>query len=332
MRAPIPSVGGFVISIALGGCGNPPRPATTRAPRPPQAEQAQAPAQAQAPVQAQTQTQTPVDAGSGQTQASACPAGEVAVPATGDGGFMMGRGTGDKDTPHKVILTHPFCIDANEVTAQDFAKCVDAGKCGVPGQGDEWATYKKYPDHPIDLVSWDMSRDYCAWEGKRLPTEAEWEWAASGPDHTKWPWGDSPDPSCDYVDYTPGGAPKWKAGGDVGCGGGGTSPVGSHPKGDKVWPGGAIHDLGGNVWEWVEDSFAAYSSETQTDPLVRQETAIQSIRGGGWNRPDIACGTAFRAAAHYEYQVPALGFRCVRGEPHPTLAPRQKKWPRPKDD
>jgi formylglycine-generating enzyme required for sulfatase activity len=255
-----------------------------------------------------------------------CPDGEIAIPATGDAGFIMGRGKSDQDTPHKVVLTHAFCIDANEVTAGEFEKCVDEGACRVPGTEDEWASYKRHPDQPIDLVDWEKSRQFCAARGKRLPTEAEWEWAASGPDRTRYPWGDTPEPSCDNVDYTPGGAPKWKAGGDVGCDGGGPSPVGTHPLGDKIWPSGRIHDLAGNVFEWTEDSFAPYPSEAQTDPLVRQETAVQAIRGGAWNRPGPAMETAFRAAAWYLYQVPGLGFRCVRGEPHPTPAPRQKKW------
>jgi formylglycine-generating enzyme required for sulfatase activity len=126
------------------------------------------------------------------------------------------------------------------------------------------------------------------------------------------------------VDYTKMGAPKWMAGGDIGCGGGGPSPVGSHPKGDRVWPGGAIHDLAGNVWEWTEDSFAPLLKDFQTDPVVRNTTGSHVIRGGGWNRSYAAMAVTYRGAAHYDYQVPALGFRCVRGEALATPSPKHE--------
>jgi serine/threonine-protein kinase len=258
-----------------------------------------------------------------------CEPGEVYIPATGDQGFTMGRGVSlvKGDVPHKVILTHAFCIDANEVSGRDWASCVAAKKCTKNLNVDEWSNYEKFPDRPVSYTDWDQAHGYCEWRGKRLPTEAEWEWAASGPDGTHYPWGNEPEPTCEHADFTHGGAPKWRPSGDVGCQGGGPSEVGAHPKGDKVWPGGHIHDLAGNVWEWVEDSFVpTYPTGTVTDPLVRQESAIHGIRGGAWNRAANSLDTAFRASAHYEYTVPGLGFRCVRGAPHPTPPPRQKKW------
>lgn len=249
---------------------------------------------------------------------SACPEGEVWVPPTGSGGFVMGKGIRGE---HRVVLTHGFCMDANEVTVRDFARCVEAGACKEPWRGDPWSTYPAKLDYPVNMVSWSKAHAFCAWAGKRLPTEAEWEWAATGPKQARYPWGDEPEPSCDYVDYTKFGAPKWEAGGDIGCGGGGPSPVGSHPKGDKVWPGGAIHDLAGNVWEWVEDSFAGYPGEASTDPVARLDVPVHGIRGGGWNRSYAAMVVTYRGAAHYGYQVPALGLRCVRGEPLATPSP-----------
>jgi formylglycine-generating enzyme required for sulfatase activity len=247
-----------------------------------------------------------------------CPDGEVWVPPTSAEGFVMGKGIKGE---HRVVLTHGYCMDAGEVTVRSYAKCVEAGACKEPWRGDPWSTYPSKPDYPVNLVSWTKAHAYCAWSGERLPTEAEWEWAATGADQTRYPWGDEPEPSCDYVDYTKYGAPKWAAGADVGCGGGGPSPVGAHPKGDKIWPGGAIHDLAGNVWEWVEDSFLPYQTDTQTDPVVRQDNAVHALRGGGWNRSYAAMVVTYRGAAHFTYQVPALGFRCVRGEPLSTPSP-----------
>jgi formylglycine-generating enzyme required for sulfatase activity len=249
----------------------------------------------------------------------ACPRHEVTVPATAPEGFVMSRGLKGE---HRVVLTRPFCMDENEVSVRDYAACVDAGACKEPWKGDPYSTYPTKLDDPVNLVSWPKAGAYCAWAGKRLPTEAEWEWAATGPEQYRYPWGNGPEPSCETVDYTKFGAPKWEAGGDIGCGGGGPSPVGSHPKGDRVWPGGALHDLSGNVWEWVEDAYAPLGNDAATDPVVRRDVAVHVIRGGGWNRSYAAMVVTYRGAAHYTYQVPALGFRCVRGNPLATPSPR----------
>jgi formylglycine-generating enzyme required for sulfatase activity len=236
----------------------------------------------------------------------------VWVPPTGAGGFVMGKGL---RAEHVVVLTRGFCIDATEVTVAAYARCVEARACKEPWRGDPYSTYPSKPDLPVNMVSWSKARAYCAWAGGRLPTEAEWEWTATGADQTRYPWGDEPEPSCELVDYTKFGAPKWAAGADVGCGGGGPSAVGTHPKGDKVWPAGAIHDLAGNVWEWVEDSFAPYATGRQVDPVVRTGATVHALRGGGWNRSYAAMVVTYRGAASEGYQVPALGFRCARATP-----------------
>ena len=256
--------------------------------------------------------------------ARACPPGEVEIPPTGPEGFRMMKG---REGSHKVVLTRAFCMDENEVTVRQYAACVDAGRCLEPWTKDPFSTYPKLPDHPVNLVNWKKARTYCEWVGKRLPTEAEWEWAATGPEQYKYPWGNEPEPSCDLVDFTQFGAPKTRAGGDVGCHGGGPSKVGVHPAGDRLWPSGHVHDLAGNVWEWVEDSFAPFEkgqadAPPKVDPLVRNQTPMHPLRGGAWNRSFGGMAITFRAAAQFTYQVPGVGLRCVRGAPHPTPPPR----------
>jgi formylglycine-generating enzyme required for sulfatase activity len=248
-----------------------------------------------------------------------CPHGEVYIRATGPAGFTMGRGRlHAKDKPHTVVLTRPFCMDETEVTAGAYSRCIEAGACKEPYKWDPWASYPRFPNHPVNLVSQTKAAAYCAWNGQQLPTEAQWEWAATGGDGREWPWGND-EPTCEngYLDFTPFGAPKSTPGGDVGCHGGGPSPVKAHPKGAKPWPTGSLYDLAGNVWEWTRDFALPYPSETQTNPAISQvpgkpDWTLFAIRGGGWNRSATGCTTWFRGEATRSYQVPGLGFRCVR--------------------
>jgi formylglycine-generating enzyme required for sulfatase activity len=261
----------------------------------------------------------------------------VWVPPTGREGFVMGK---DRKGEHKVVLTHGFCMDATEVTVRAYARCVEAGACKEPWKGDPYSTYPAKLDEPVNMVSWTKSHAYCAWAGERLPTEAEWEWAATGPNQTKYPWGDEPEPSCEYVDYTKFGAPKWQAGADVGCGGGGPSPVASHLKGDKVWPGGALHDLAGNVWEWVEDVYDPYAYTRPTAPrgvggtcdeaLAAQDELRRSgktgftgsnpiptecehvLRGGAFNYAGPGLRSSNRVHHAARFRLVMAGFRCAK--------------------
>jgi len=224
--------------------------------------------------------------------------------ASGNGGH------GVADAPHKVVLTKPFCIDATEVTAGAFRQCVEAKVCPVPVKPDRWATYKEKPDYPINMVDWTMAKTYCAYAEKSLPTEAQWEWAATGGDGRTWPWGEE-NPTCERADYTQ--AILISPGGDSGCHGGGPSKVATHLKGDKIWPSGAIHDLAGNVWEWTLDSYEPYRGIPETDPLHdNRNIGNRVIRGGGWNRSGKGITASFRGGAVMTYKVPGLGFRCVR--------------------
>jgi formylglycine-generating enzyme required for sulfatase activity len=228
---------------------------------------------------------------------------------------LTGRAVGkghlpDTDAPHRVVLTRPFCLDATEVTVAAYAACVEAGACALPKQAGSVLNYPTKRDHPVNDVSWPKARAYCRWAGKDLPTEAQWEWAATGGDGRKWPWGDE-EPTCEHADFTIGSLKS--PSGNSGCHGGGTSPVGAHPAGDRVTPFGRIHDLAGNVWEWTLDSYRKYASEDATDPRVEDaEASLHVIRGGGWNRSVRGIMAAFRGAAVVGYEVPGLGFRCAR--------------------
>ena len=205
-------------------------------------------------------------------------------------------------------------MDATEVTVGAYKVCVDAGACVPPRTWGLWINYPTKVDHPVNKIGWRTARAYCKHEGKDLPTEAQWEWAATGEDERPWPWGKET-PTCEHADFTQGILEGPSS--DDGCRGGGTSPVGSMPRGDHLWPGGSLHDLAGNVWEWTLDNYTAGSAKVATtavvDPLeLHDEAGAHVTRGGGWNRSAKGIRNQFRGASPVDYQVPGLGFRCVR--------------------
>jgi formylglycine-generating enzyme required for sulfatase activity len=255
---------------------------------------------------------------------ASCPSGEIYVPATGADGFKMGRGSwGANDQQHKVVLTKPFCMDETEVTVAAYRGCVESGKCTIPQLMDANSNYRvefHRDDHPINMVNWAQSKQYCESRRQSLPTEAQFEWAAGHGDGRRYTWGDTPEPTCENgtADFTPGGSPHVDPAGDVGCHGGGTSKVKAHPNGKTHWPAGDIYDLGGNLWEWTADCYLPYPREAATDPSPQShpqlhgDCYVRSLRGGAWNRSKQALNPSWRAASKRTYRVPGLGFRCVR--------------------
>jgi formylglycine-generating enzyme required for sulfatase activity len=218
--------------------------------------------------------------------------------------------SGPIDPPHRVVLTQPFCMDATEVTVKAYKACVDAGSCEKPTPWGIWRNYPTHSDHPVNKVDWKHAKAFCEAHGKTLPSEAQWEWAATGGDGRKWPWGNER-PTCKHGDLTPGILEGPAS--DDGCHGGGTSPVATHPDGDRIWPDGRIHDLAGNVWEWVLDNYQPYPGNREVDPVhLRVPDGVHALRGGGWNRSGAGVRTQFRGGAAVDYRVPGVGFRCVR--------------------
>lgn len=233
------------------------------------------------------------------------------VPATAPEGFAFPHGDAHDAQSHPVVLTRPFCMDATEVTVAAYAGCVDAGACTPPRWWGVWINYPDRPRHPVNKVDWGQAMAYCAFRGQTLPTEAEWYWAATGGQDHRYAWGNAP-PTCAHADFSPGeiSSPS----GDDGCAGGGTSEVGTHAEGDRVTSYGRIHDLSGNVWEWCRDNYSVtLPRDRAVDPVVvTADTAAHIVRGGGWNRSGRGIRVDYRGGAIHDYQVPGLGFRCVR--------------------
>lgn len=234
----------------------------------------------------------------------------VGVP---EGPFCMGCNAAvddacvsDERPAHEVWLSS-FEIDRTEVTQADFAACVEAGACSIPeGDGacaNAWDPVT-LPDHPVACTSWAAARDYCAWRGKRLPTEAEWEKAARGIEGLAFPWGDD-DPLCELSNFDHAG---------MECVGETTS-VGSYPGG--MSPFGAF-DMAGNVWERVHDWYGAdyYAVGPLIDPRGPDAGSSRVLRGGSMTSLARFLRTSARDGARAPWVTAHnLGFRCARTPP-----------------
>jgi formylglycine-generating enzyme required for sulfatase activity len=232
------------------------------------------------------------------------------VPA---GEFTMGSDTDNSwEKPAHTVSLGAFWIDQTEITNEMYSKCVTAAACQAPKETNSYRrpTYygnKNYDEYPVIEVNWSMASAYCEWVGRRLPTEAEWEKAARGPDGNIYPWGNDSDGllanfcdgSCPIPNsFTPN------------DGYAETSPVGSYPNG--VSPYGAL-DMAGNVLEWVNDWYSGtyYSSSPSSNPEGPDSGQYRVLRGGAWSTSVSIIRSAWRGRyvpTDTDYDI---GFRCA---------------------
>lgn len=229
----------------------------------------------------------------------------VLVPS---GCFMMGSENGDPDEQplHRVCLS-AFWIDRYEVSNGQYRECIEAGDCTTPEGFDEGAEFDNYP---VVSVSWQQAQDYAEWRGGRLPTEAEWEYAARGPDALEYPWGNTwqgwQTNFCDRL------CTDDQRDDSVDDGFEFSAPVDSYPEGVS-WVG--AYNLSGNVWEWVSDRhlpdyYASLGEETQ-DPQGPRDGTSRVFRGGSWIDTEYEARSAYRSADSPDVRYGTLGFRVV---------------------
>jgi formylglycine-generating enzyme required for sulfatase activity len=227
------------------------------------------------------------------------------------------------------VYLDAYAIDRHEVTAAEYRQCVAAGRCSVAAlvAGDERFVRDPWP---MINVTWEDAVDYCAFAGKRLPTEAEWEKAARGTSGGRWPWGNqeradganhgqcesdvvmlsrrnqggpisgpvpllfAPDDSDGHAGLAPPGSLRW-----------GESPYGAH-------------DMAGNVGEWVQDYLGpeGYDDLPSRNPVRSTPHAhsfgMRVVRGGSWMEPAFFGHTYYRRWEEAQARSERIGFRCAR--------------------
>ena len=208
--------------------------------------------------------------------------GMVAISA---GCFEMGSGAGgaDERPPHRVCLG-AFRMDATEVTQAAYRAATGSNPSAFAECG---------ADCPVESVTWREADDFCRKLGKRLPSEAEWEYAARAGSTTAWYWGDDEGSAGDYAWFDGNGDAK-------------THPVGRRRP--NVW---GLYDMAGNVWEWTADWYGRYPAGDQQNPAGPQSGSIRVDRGGGATYGAGSLRSACRSGDDPEHRSRVVGFRCA---------------------
>lgn len=223
-------------------------------------------------------------------------AGIVWVTIPG-GTFMMGADEWSGAKPRHSVTVKTFQMAKTEVTNKQYRICVEAGACASP------SLYVGDADQPVVNLDWNQAKAFSEWVGGRLPSEAEWEYAArSTGKERKYPWGDE-EPSCERVGM--------KKGGD-GCGRNTTWPVCSKTAGNTEH---GLCDMAGNVWEWTQDWYHdSYNGAPTNGSAWESPTgAARVFRGGSWDSDDtMYLRAAYRYSFDPGYHSGNLGVRPAR--------------------
>jgi formylglycine-generating enzyme required for sulfatase activity len=211
------------------------------------------------------------------------------------GSFMMGSTTRSEEQPVHAVRLSTFCMDFNEVTVGAYGTCTAPG-CTTPSMSDGTCTWRTgRENYPVNCIDWASSRAYCQSRGGDLPTEAQWEYAARGPDGRNYPWG-SQAPSASLLCWN---RPQPCA---VRSFAAGNSPFG-------------LYDMAGNVYEWTLDWYEDHYTAGATplvDPGGPASGSGRVYRGGAWyfSDPNLV-RNAWRYSVVPTWRGGDVGFRCV---------------------
>jgi formylglycine-generating enzyme required for sulfatase activity len=226
------------------------------------------------------------------------------------------------EQPAHTVALDGFWIDRTEVTNEQFAAFLNE-KGNQEEGGDTWFRLEDagaliervdgefrpksgYADHPVIVVSWYGAAAYCQWAGARLPTEAEWEYAARGPERHVFPWGDELDGT--QLNYCDASCEREWADESFDDGYPRTAPVWSYPE-SQSWVG--ARDMAGNVSEWVADWAGPYPDGRQENPTGPAAGEFRVNRGGSFDAGWPRMRSAFRLAQSPSNYFLDVGFRCA---------------------
>jgi len=216
----------------------------------------------------------------------------VAVPS---GSFIMGDPKGKDNPQHEVTLGN-YWIYSTKVTNTQYKFCYDAGYCTEPdGTDNPTLNDLAYGNIPVVGVTYDQASSYCRFVHARLPTEAEWEKAARGPNGNIYPWGNDK-PTCDLLNFG-------KCEHDL-------TRVNKYPGGKSYY---GVYDMDGNSFEWVADWYAAdyYSASPSNDPLGPDHGDQRVIRSAGFDTDAYLLDSARRSSDNPASHSNELAFRCA---------------------
>ncbi|MGH7235199.1 MAG: formylglycine-generating enzyme family protein [Nitrospiraceae bacterium] len=225
----------------------------------------------------------------------------VLIPA---GEFVMGspdgEGESDEHPAHRVSIS-AFHLDKYEVTNTQYAKFLEETGRVMPEYWEQ-LDLSIHGELPVVGVDWQEAQAYCEWAEKRLPMEAEWEYAARGTDRRPYPWGNRA-PTPDLANY---GKPwSHKFYNDR------LEPVKTREDGKSPY---GIHHLAGNVSEWVADWYdeTTYEHSPERNPAGPPTGKMKVVRGGSWNFASLYLRSASRLKFTPKYRAADLGVRCAR--------------------
>ena len=233
--------------------------------------------------------------------------------------------------PQHPVRLDSFYVDAYEVSNEAFVDFLDAqgrrfGACGdhpciflegsrIGREGNgQYVVEPGFADHPVHSVTWYGAAAFCDWRGTRLPTEAEWEmaasWEATHNEKRLYPWGNRFDGAV--VNFCDASCNQLQANGAYDDGYAETAPAGSYPGGRSAV---GAYDMGGNVWEWVADWFSPryYSHSPQENPQGPAAGQARVLRGGSWFDTGNFTATVFRTGLPPHRSNDSVGFRCAWG-------------------
>jgi len=234
--------------------------------------------------------------------------GMLHLPA---GEFQMGYdgplASDPNERPAHLVQVASFWIDQTEVSVGDMRACLERGDCTARlGMGPSCTLGHGDPKLPVNCVPWQAADAYCLAAGKRLPTEAEWEWAAGAGQKTRYPWG-STSPSCGVA------VTLVSNGRGTSCSPHGPLVAGGRPRGDSPF---GAQDMAGNVEEWVADWYAdryeVLASGVAVSPSGPAFGVAHVLRGGGWMSRPRDTRVTVRSWGSLNEAGPNVGFRCAK--------------------